>query len=36
MASLSWRATFGSPRTLSPRGAGREICSICLVIESSR
>jgi len=31
MASLSWRATVGSPR-----GAGCEIRSICRVIESSR
>jgi hypothetical protein len=42
MASLSCRATVGSlraasPREVSPRGvAGREICSICRVIESSR
>ncbi len=36
MASLSWWATVGSLRAW-PRGvAGREICSICRVIESSR
>jgi hypothetical protein len=36
MASFNCRATPGSLRGASLRGAGREICSIWRVIESSR